>query len=50
MQAIGLIPSPTGRGYRIATADGAVLPFGDVSFLGSVSGVPLALPIVGMAC
>ena len=49
MQAIGLTPSPTGRGYEVAGADGSVLPFGDVSFLGSVSGVPLALPIVGIA-
>ena len=49
LQAVGLAPSPTGRGYQIATADGAVFPFGDAPFLGSASGAPLALPIVGIA-
>ena len=27
--AIGLVPTKTGRGYRIALADGAVSAFGD---------------------
>ena len=41
-----LLVTPSGRGYWIATHDGAVIPFGDASKLGfptQVGGPPVAL-------
>ena len=40
--------STTGRGYALLLADGTVLTFGDVPYLGSAAG-KLAAPAVGMA-
>ena len=40
---------PTGRGYWLVAANGAVFAFGDARFYGGMSGAPLNAPIVGMA-
>ncbi|HMC38654.1 MAG TPA: hypothetical protein VKI19_03265 [Acidimicrobiales bacterium] len=45
---VGLAPSGT-AGYWMASAAGGVFAFGDATFHGSLGGVPLAKPIVGMA-
>jgi hypothetical protein len=44
---VGLAPSPTGAGYRMVAADGAVLAFGDSPPVGPVP--PGAGPAVGIA-
>jgi hypothetical protein len=36
-------------GYWVAGSDGNIFPFGSAPFCGSLAGVPLAQPIVGMA-
>jgi hypothetical protein len=36
-------------GYRFAASDGGVFSFGDANFFGSMGGVPLNRPVVGMA-
>lgn len=41
--------SPGGTGYWIADAEGAVYPFGTAADIGSLQGVHLHSPIVGMA-
>ena len=39
----------TGRGYRLAAADGGIFSFGDAGFLGSTGGQKLNRPIVTIA-
>lgn len=47
---IGLLPTPTGRGYWLAAADGGVFAFGDATFLGSAVARPTgSAPIVAIA-
>ena len=51
---IGLPPpappsSPTGNGYWEVAADGGIFAFGDAKFHGSMGGIPLDQPVVGMA-
>ena len=51
------LPAPTvamsstsdGKGYWINAADGSLEAFGDATFYGSPTGIPLAAPVVGMA-
>jgi hypothetical protein len=44
---VGLLTSPSGQGYRVATGDGGVFAFGDASDGGSVRD-GLRLPVVGI--
>ena len=44
---VGLVPTPDGRGYWVATAAGNVLPFGNARFFGSPAG-HLSAPVVGV--
>lgn len=46
---VSVASTPDDQGYWQATADGQVLGFGDARWNGSMSGVPLNHPIVGMA-
>jgi hypothetical protein len=41
--------TPDGRGYWLSAVDGGVFAFGDAAFYGSMGGIPLVQPIVGMA-
>ncbi|HET9689665.1 MAG TPA: immunoglobulin domain-containing protein, partial [Acidimicrobiales bacterium] len=41
--------TPDRKGYWLVTSDGAVYPFGDAGFEGSLNDVRLAAPIVGIA-
>ncbi len=41
--------TPDGGGYWEVAADGGIFAFGDAGFYGSMGGVPLHQPIVGMA-
>jgi hypothetical protein len=43
----GTLPATTG--YRFVASDGGIFSFGSAGFEGSVGGVPLSAPIVGMA-
>ncbi len=50
---VGLVPTPSGRGYWLLGADGGVFSFGDAWFVGSVPGVlpqgeTLNAPVNGM--
>ncbi|HVL93349.1 MAG TPA: hypothetical protein VM264_08385 [Acidimicrobiales bacterium] len=47
--AIAMAATPAGRGYWVATADGAVVPFGDARSHGTLAGVRLRAPVVGLA-
>ena len=47
--ALVLWAVPAAAGYWLVSADGAVFSFGTAKFYGSVGGVKLAKPIVGMA-
>ena len=47
--AVAVARTPTARGGWIAAADGGVFAFGDARFYGSMGGVRLNQPIVGMA-
>jgi hypothetical protein len=40
---------PGGGGYWFVAADGGIFSFGDARFYGSMGGIPLDLPVVGMA-
>jgi N-acetylmuramoyl-L-alanine amidase len=42
-------PTATGRGFWVASTDGAVTPEGDAVYHGSAAGLPLAAPVVGIA-
>jgi hypothetical protein len=44
-----MVSTPSGHGYWITTATGDILPFGDARSYGSLSGVRLNAPVVGMA-
>jgi parallel beta-helix repeat protein len=46
---VGMARTATGNGYWIAQSDGAVFPFGDAAYYGSLGGANLAQPIVGIA-
>jgi hypothetical protein len=41
--------TPSGNGYWEVAADGGIFSFGDAAFHGSMGGIPLNQPIVGMA-
>jgi hypothetical protein len=43
------VPAAAFTGYRLVAADGGVFSFGDIPFCGSMSGVKLDAPIVGVA-
>ena len=47
--AVAVAPTPSARGGWIAAADGGVFAYGDARFYGSMGGVRLNQPIVGMA-
>ncbi|HLX88676.1 MAG TPA: CHAP domain-containing protein [Acidimicrobiales bacterium] len=47
--ATTLAPTPDGKGYWVAAADGGVFAFGDAGFYGSMGDKPLAAPVVAMA-
>jgi Glycosyl hydrolases family 43 len=47
--AVGVIGTPSGRGYWLSSADGGVFSYGDAAFSGSAGALPLNRPIVGMA-
>jgi len=46
---VGIIATPSGRGYWMVASDGGVFTFGDAHFFGSMGGKHLAAPIVGIA-
>src|ERR1700730_17272877 len=46
---VALVPTPSGHGYWIADADGAVSTFGDAPGRGDLRGQRLTQPIVAMA-
>src|SRR5207247_780640 len=46
--AVALAPTPTGRGFWLVTSNGYIEGYGDALFFGSLSGHPLAAPIVQM--
>jgi hypothetical protein len=41
--------SPDGQGYWLVASDGGVFSFGDARFYGSLGGIHLAKPVVGVA-
>jgi hypothetical protein len=46
---VGVVATPSGKGYWIVATDGSVFTFGDAGFYGSLGGQHLNKPIVGMA-
>jgi len=46
---VGLVGTPSGAGYWLATSDGGVFAFGDAGFYGSMGGKALSKPVVGLA-
>jgi hypothetical protein len=44
-----MVTTPDGRGYWLQGADGGIFTFGDAPFLGSMGGVHLNAPMVGLA-
>src|SRR5438477_3022050 len=44
-----VLPSLSGRGYRLVAGDGGIFSFGDAAFYGSTGNLRLNKPIVGMA-
>ena len=46
---VGIVTTPSGRGYWLAASDGGVFTFGDAKFYGSTGGRALDAPIVGIA-
>jgi hypothetical protein len=46
---IGIAPTPDGKGYWMASADGNVYTFGDAQFFGSMYGHTLSSPISAIA-
>jgi hypothetical protein len=46
---VDIAPTPSGKGYWLASSDGGVFTFGDARFHGSAGNLPLHQPIVGMA-
>jgi hypothetical protein len=49
MPRVGVATAPTGEGYWIADAAGAVHPNGNAAFFGDLTGKALAEPVVGIA-
>ena len=47
--AVAEVPTPDGKGYWLAAANGGVFAFGDAGFFGSLGATHLAAPIVDMA-
>jgi hypothetical protein len=45
---VGVAPTPDGGGYALAAPDGGIFTFGDATFDGSLGGVRLVRPIVGI--
>ena len=45
----GSRPTPDGKGYWLAAADGGIFSFGDAEFYGSMGGMSLNAPVVGIA-
>jgi hypothetical protein len=45
----GMAATPSGAGYRLVASDGGIFAFGDAEFDGSMGGVPLNSPVVGIA-
>ena len=48
-KAVGAAPTPSGAGYWVAFASGAVYSYGDAPFHGAATNLPKSKPIVGMA-
>ena len=46
---VGMAPTPTSSGYWLDASDGGVFTFGDTAFYGSMGGLWLNKPMVGMA-
>jgi uncharacterized delta-60 repeat protein len=44
-----LAAAPIGSGYRLVGSDGGIFSFGNAAFLGSMGGIRLNQPIIGMA-
>jgi hypothetical protein len=49
LPALGLTPSGPGPGYWVEGADGGLVGFGSAGNYGSMGGIPLNAPMVGMA-
>ena len=47
--AVGMTPTPDGRGYWIAASDGGIFNYGDSNFSGSEGSIVLNKPVVGVA-
>ncbi len=45
---VSITPTPDGKGYWLAAADGGVFSFGDAGFYGSMGDQHLNAPIVGI--
>ena len=46
---VSIVRTPSGNGYWICSSEGYVFNFGDAQYYGSMGGLPLNQPIVGMA-
>ena len=46
---VGMVATSTGKGYWMVAADGGVFTYGDAGFFGSMGGVALTAPMVGMS-
>jgi hypothetical protein len=46
---VGIAASAGGRGFYLVASDGGVYAYGDATFHGSMGGVPLNRPVVGLA-
>ncbi|MFC0082372.1 hypothetical protein ACFFRE_09485, partial [Aciditerrimonas ferrireducens] len=46
---VGMAATPNGGGYWLVAADGGIFSFGNAPFEGSMGGVALDKPLVGMA-
>ena len=46
---VGIASTPDGAGYWLQGSDGGIFTFGDAPFLGSMGGLPLNAPMVGIA-
>jgi hypothetical protein len=43
-----MAPTPDGNGYWEVASDGGIFAFGDARFYGSMGGMPLDQPVVGI--
>jgi hypothetical protein len=46
---VGIAATPDGKGYWLAAADGGVFSFGSAPFKGSMGGISMDAPVVGIA-